>query len=482
MSVINQLRHAMFPRAQARAWHCLAGGPRSRFPSDCASPPPLPEQVPLLQVGGDVTVRRSFFGFHAYDINLGGDGIVDETSEWGSVGADGKTVATQSDTTAVNCAVDSTEFPGGPVGFWYDLESDEFLLDLYQGKHSANDPRVLAILKTLLQIFLGAPCSHSNIPENPSALKAADAELAEMIRRQAGVDAVRDLVNAPVPPSCRHPAGRLRGYQRDWGQNPEGSDAGSTSLDTKLAVFGDVTGDGRSDAVVPMACNAGGVSWPEFLLVYGPGTRLEGWYDLADITNSQEHEDVDSLAFRNGGVDVAFRSYEGAAFTMSTYRGRLTATGGKVDFSYDGPLTVDYDSGRSSSGGDSFGPGIVTGLHDASLWLRPAPTDFQDFIESEWSKLEANNDGCPISPTVLVSRYSHLGFASGDEGSCGGAAYLWYRTSQGWKVLMGYQDGPFCDDVAREPTLKAALTALGLSCYSQSGAVQHLGRWPASGE
>jgi hypothetical protein len=482
-SVLNQFGHAMFPSGNSSAWRCLAGGPRLDWPAGCAVPPALPTQVPLYQIGGDVTVRRTFFGIHAYDIDLGGDGIVDDTSQWGSVGDDGKVVATQSGTTAVDCTVDSADFPLGPVGFWEDLRSDGFLIDLYQGKHSPNDPRVLETLKTVLTILLAAPCSHGNMPDDMAALTVVDSQLADMIRHQAGLTKVADLLDAPVPPSCHHPAGTLQGYKRDWGTNQDGSYAGTTSLDTKLAVFGDVTGDGRSDAVVPMDCDAGGVSWPEYLLVYGPGTRLEGWYNLGQITDAQEHEDVDSMTYRDGSVDVAFRSYEGAGSSMATYQGRLTAPATRVDFSTDGPLTVDYSLDRRLQGGETFGPGVVSNLHNSSIWLDPLPTDFQRFLEGEWSKLNAESAGCPMSPTITVSRYSHLGFAMGDENTCGGAVFIWYRGTQGWQVLTGYQDEPYCDQVDKRPTLERALSVLGQSCYSlPSGARHQLGHWPESGE
>lgn len=223
------------------------------------------------------------------------------------------------------------------------------------------------------------------------------------------------------------------------------------------------------------------MGWPQLLLVYGPGTRLVGWYDLGDIADPQEHEQVDELTLRDGGVDVVFRSYEGAGFSVATYRGRLTTAGGDIDFAYDGPLTVDYEDGRVSMGGSEIGPGIVT--DGRGVFVYPAPDDFVAFLADEWHELSAQSSGCPYEAVVQVDRYSHLGFASGSKAACGGAAYLWHRTAQGWRTLMGYQDGPYCEDLDTDPTVKQALTALGLSCVMTGTAGQRqLGHWPESGQ
>jgi pimeloyl-ACP methyl ester carboxylesterase len=77
---------AVVPPAGSDAQVCLAphsdGG---QMPAGCnaALPPYLPPSVPLTEVGGDITVRRTMLGIHLYDIDLGGDGIVPATSSWG---------------------------------------------------------------------------------------------------------------------------------------------------------------------------------------------------------------------------------------------------------------------------------------------------------------------------------------------------------------------------------------------------------------
>lgn len=46
------------------------------MPSGCAPPPYLAKTVPLMKVVGSLTVRRSLFGYHMYDIVMGGKTVV----------------------------------------------------------------------------------------------------------------------------------------------------------------------------------------------------------------------------------------------------------------------------------------------------------------------------------------------------------------------------------------------------------------------
>ena len=466
-----------FPTPGARAWACLAGGPRLTWPAGCAAPPPLDPRISLYQLGGDVTVRRTLFGHTLYSLDLASDGIVGIDSQEGSRGGNGKLVATQVGFRTVSCGFDpeSVQAINVPAGFWYDVFTDNFLLDLYQGHGSALSATQVG---TILRVVSAAPCSHDNMASNPDAIVAVDRQLTNMIRRQGGLSQVHDLLNAPIPASCRHPATLLQGYRRQWGNPADSSYAGGADLNTKQVLFGDVTGDGRSDAVAILDCGWIGVGWPELLLVYGPGTHLLGWYDLAKAAPGFEHVDVDGLTARDGGVDVRFRAYQGAGSDIATYRGRLTAPGGTVAFHTDGPLTISYGDG-------STGFANITNSSDVSTRLAPAPKDFQRFIRNEWESIPAASASCPGSPTVWVQRYSHLGFASGGKGdACEGGVVLWYRDSRGWHQLAGpTQDALSCTDVDKNGLLKRAVTALGLPCWDRQAPREHqLGTWPDSGE
>ena len=281
-----------------------------------------------------------------------------------------------------------------------------------------------------------------------------------------------------VPADCDHPSEVIAGTKKDYGYSDDGPYAGAVIVRVEDAVFGDLTGDGRSDAVVPMWCTAGGVSWPERLLVYGLGVRLLGSVPVGDLDAPQEHADVQSLELSDSEVAVRFTSYEGAGSSAANYRGTLRWEDSEPIFDYgDGPLTVSYEGEPSGFG---IGSGVVKESDDAETWLGPAPQDFRDFVQGEWEDL-GGDPGCPA--TVTVDRYSHLGFASGNLGSCGGYMALWAKDGGGWQEVFGYQEGPYCtrmSDRAQE-----AITALGIECLPSSEAVQGvlLGtEWPASGE
>ncbi|MBE7190734.1 MAG: hypothetical protein INR67_20800, partial [Jatrophihabitans endophyticus] len=174
-----------------------------------------------------------------------------------------------------------------------------------------------------------------------------------------GLTKVSQLRNAPIPASCEHKATRLHGYERNFGTYK-----GFAALDTKNVVFVAPKGSSRKEAVVPLGCSAGGVTWPELLLVYAPGPRLVGSINLGRIPTVQEHEDVAGLKVHKGVVHVAWRGYDGAGFAISTYRGAVTVHRHRLGFSHTGPLTIDYTPGQRRSESYGGGPGIYNGPGD----------------------------------------------------------------------------------------------------------------------
>lgn len=87
----------------------------------------------------------------------------------------------------------------------------------------------------------------------------------------------RDLVtsemrNARVPSLCGHPAGRLRN-----GSLP-GIAQGQGEVTFVRAVFGELDGRRGRDAAVVMRCNAGGVGWPDQVLLYTANAKGKPTY------------------------------------------------------------------------------------------------------------------------------------------------------------------------------------------------------------
>lgn len=187
------------------------------------------------------------------------------------------------------------------------------------------------------------------------------------------------------------------------------------------------------------------------------------------------------MTLSGGKVALSFWSYEGASYDPALYTGALGYSNGKVTFAWAGPLTIDYAFARDD-GSDFTTYGDVEKAGDADLWLAPAPPDFRTYIQDYWAKGNARSQPyCDYPYQVTVDRYSSQGFASGGEGACGGNADIWAKTAHGWTLLLGYQDGPFCWELPKQPTLAKALHALGLSCMTRSGGVVKQGSWPELG-
>jgi hypothetical protein len=125
-----------------------------------------------------------------------------------------------------------------------------------------------------------------------------------------------DLLRAPVPALCDHPAGRvvngsLPGLGPTDGYLTISAD-GTQEFGSPVApVFADLTRDGKQDAAAVISCSAGGVAWPDTVTLYSPGPKLLGHADFYDV-HVAEHATVQSMAAENGDVRVNWSTYEGA--------------------------------------------------------------------------------------------------------------------------------------------------------------------------
>jgi hypothetical protein len=158
------------PKGQ-EATRCLApqdagGG----LPAGCDAPPYLPLKVRIDQIAGAATVRRTFFGLHAYDILLGGDSIVPQLSAQGYLrSAQGSTVGMSARSTQVSCAIDADAFGavlgGGVLGTIARLKIDGAAMDAIQGDRTSP-----ALLEFLLAANTAMPCSHVGITKFDAAI------------------------------------------------------------------------------------------------------------------------------------------------------------------------------------------------------------------------------------------------------------------------------------------------------------------------
>jgi hypothetical protein len=137
-----------------------------------------------------------------------------------------------------------------------------------------------------------------------------------------------DLLTAKIPALCQHDEGHLVDGQLPGLGHNEGYAAISTGLTTDEyssgipPVFVDLTRDGVDDAVAVLSCSAGGVSWPDTILFYGPHTTFLGQVDLV-YTTSAEHATVESLTAESDGVRVSWTTYEGAGFDVKYWTAML---------------------------------------------------------------------------------------------------------------------------------------------------------------
>src|SRR5258708_3382825 len=152
----------------------------------------------------------------------------------------------------------------------------------------------------------------------------------------------QDLLSAPVPASCQHPAGRLvngtlpgipanRGaMQLAWLANPRGiTEAAATA-------FGDLNGGGTGDAATVLDCFAGGVSWPEIIAFYAPGPKLLAWTYITAFNRpgipTQENAFFRRIGYAGGAVYAEWATQdEGDAAAVATldYSATLKLAGGK---------------------------------------------------------------------------------------------------------------------------------------------------------
>lgn len=120
------------------------------------------------------------------------------------------------------------------------------------------------------------------------------------------------MASAPVPAYCDMPAQTLTGGKTDASLKPK---LGELITDDPAPVQADIDGDGAQELVVRYLCSAGGVTWPEIILVYGPGPTLRGHVKLGDIAQT-EHATVTKWSNGTSGFGVWWTSYEGAGSDM----------------------------------------------------------------------------------------------------------------------------------------------------------------------
>lgn len=343
----NNMHHFLttdpLPASDSDAGHCLmpwaAAGPA--LPAGCETPPALPAGVPLTELAGRLTVHRTLFGFGMYDIDMGGDTMVDLGSEQGylaSVPKAQRSASNKLELVTVPCTVPMSALPlevnlSALGQVTATLFADQAALNtLLAGRYGPS------LAGFVIGAYIAGSCAHTKITADAGALatvaaslKAQDAALrtAAQAARSVQLDQLR---SAPVPAMCQHPAGRLvngqlPGLQANGGPDPgyEDLDLGgdASGPDVHLPpVLADLTGDGSGDALAVVHCSAGGVSWPDELVLWGPGPALLTSRDLSAV-HPAEHANVQSILREGRDVRVTWGTTQGCCFESTEWTARL---------------------------------------------------------------------------------------------------------------------------------------------------------------
>ena len=361
---IPELLRVALPAPGSRAWKCLAGGPVATF-DGCEAPPEVPASVQMRQLVGEVSVRRTLFGVEAYTMNFAGDVIVPSTSQWGG----------GSDFRMVSCTAHGIDLA---AGFWTLINQDNTALDIFSGVLKADVDSAFNALEPILQGLMGSGCSHSQMPTNGKAVTLVDEALDEQASN-GGVNLRQLRGPAAVPASCGHPATLVRNGTRDFGID------GYASLTLRRndfqagPVFADLTGDGLREGAVVFGCSAGGVSWPDSLLIYTNGPELVAAFSLSEQPSTQMHATISRLELRGSTIQLHWTSYEGAGFNPRYLTGTVRLGGGVFRL-----FDVRPDPARFAIGPGTFGDLTVgASALDLAEEGRVVPSDIES-CDQKW--------------------------------------------------------------------------------------------------
>lgn len=140
------------------------------------------------------------------------------------------------------------------------------------------------------------------------------------------------LATMEVPANCDLPAQRLVDGATTLGEPGEGwvnYDGNNTTAGGQPSIFVDLTGEGYLQGFSVYSCHAGGVSWPESLVLSDSDGSLLAWFDLQTI-GQQGKAHVTSMVPQDNGVLVSWDSYRGAGFDMQHFEHLVNYDNGEL--------------------------------------------------------------------------------------------------------------------------------------------------------
>lgn len=282
---------------------CLAphkGG--QELPAGCASPPYFPSGIPVEQIAGNVVVERRYFGLHAYDVNVGGDGVVPTSSANGYIGsAAGPKPRGSFSPTQVDCRIPENALVSAgtsPIAVPWQYFTDINLLD------QLTDARVgpaVAVLVVRIQLA-GDTCSHMTMMTNAEMVSKIAESLSSLAARQAPMSLSR-LKSIRVPSLCDHAAGKLKNGSLDLNERE-----GYVQLDTDLSLIGEIV-PGRPDgAAAVFHCSQGGIGWPDRVVFYDNLGGILGTFDTGTVGVMAGRQQVSRVTLDHSTVTVGVQA------------------------------------------------------------------------------------------------------------------------------------------------------------------------------
>lgn len=269
------------PEPNSRASRCLASHQAGQgLPNGCAAPPYLPSWIPVHQVEGAATVTRTLFGWKAYDMVVGGDGVVPSSSSAGYLGsASGPTVGRSVSIQTVACSMEAPSLLaragakygsrggwagtiiGGELGTLAQLWLDGKAFDALQSGRADG-----ALLELFALTYLFMPCGHDGIQ---TASKAMDS-VVESLRAQARARPVTEVqmrgLTLPRTHGCGFaaPNGEFDGATLEDGyiEEPMGG-----FIEVADVLLTDLDGDRVGDGIAHLVCSSGHAGTTSALVV-----------------------------------------------------------------------------------------------------------------------------------------------------------------------------------------------------------------------
>ncbi len=135
-------------------------------------------------------------------------------------------------------------------------------------------------------------------PPAPAAPQTTQARPAPVVAAPITAD---QMLDAPVPSLCDHPAGRLVGGTLPAVQHVEINEQDGAWRTEQFASW--TAPDGSPVAALAFNCNHGGVGWPDRIVFYGPGPVVLAAVDVSDLTHGSR-EQIRRLRVDGDGVRV----------------------------------------------------------------------------------------------------------------------------------------------------------------------------------